>query len=173
MSVAAAAAVDFPTILQRASKKALGGGKSGALAGVTQVLLLMWLRTTMNYQYRYGASTKEALDTLWSEGGVRRLCVDMPRRTFPIVAACDAVSPLRCRYRGLPFALVQGPLSRFGDTAANVGVLALLDATPSTALLPTPLKTAVASVVAGTWRILITPVRRARAGPALALSSLK
>ena len=88
MSVAAAAAVDFPTILQRASKKALGGDKSGALAGVTQVLLLMWLRTTMNYQYRYGASTKEALDTLWSEGGVRRLCVTpaapraIPRRPF-------------------------------------------------------------------------------------------
>ena len=173
VSVAAAAAVDFPTILQRASKKALGGGKSGALAGVTQVLLLMWLRTTMNYQYRYGASTKEALDTLWSEGGVRRLCVTpaAPRAIPP--SSLRVTLSRRRRYRGLPFALVQGPLSRFGDTAANVGVLAVLDATPSTALLPTPLKTAVASVVAGTWRILITPVRRARAGPALALSSFK
>ena len=66
---------------------------------------------------------------------------------------------------------MQGPLSRFGDTAANVGVLAVLDATPSTALLPTPLKTAAASVVAGTWRILITPVRRARAGPTLSFFS--
>ena len=30
--------------------KAIGGGASGALAGVVQVASLMWLRTAMNYQ---------------------------------------------------------------------------------------------------------------------------
>ena len=126
--------VDYNAILARASKKAIGGGKSGALAGASQVLLLMWLRTVMNYQYRFGTSTTEAFDSLWAEGGWARL------------------------YRGLPFAMVQGPLSRFGDTAANIGVLALLEASPSTALLPVPLKTAVASATAGAWRIVITPI---------------
>lgn len=72
----------------------------------------MWLRTTMNYQYRYGTSLSEALSTLYSQGGIPRL------------------------YQGLPFALVQGPLSRFGDTAANAFVLALLE----TSDLPIPLK---------------------------------
>lgn len=38
----------------------------------TQVLTLMWLRTTINYQYRYGTGTKEALRTLYREGGVLR-----------------------------------------------------------------------------------------------------
>ena len=45
-------------ILRKAAKRAIGGGLSGAVAGVVQVLTLMWLRTTMNYQYRYGTSTK-------------------------------------------------------------------------------------------------------------------
>ena len=85
----------YGPILQKAGKKALGGGKAGAAAAVTQVCSLMWLRTTMNYQYRYGSTLKDALFTLWGEGGIGRL------------------------YQGLPFAIVQGPLSRFGDTAAN------------------------------------------------------
>jgi hypothetical protein len=37
-----------------------------------QVLSLMWLRTTVNYQYRYGTSTKVALRTLYADGGVAR-----------------------------------------------------------------------------------------------------
>jgi hypothetical protein len=98
----AAEKVDYVAILQKATKKAVGGGKAGAAAAVAQVTTLMWLRTLMNYQYRYGGSLQEALDTLWAEGGVARL------------------------YQGFPFALVQGPASRFGDTAANAFVLALL-----------------------------------------------
>ena len=95
--------VDAPAILQRAGKKALGGGKAGAAAAVAQVSTLMWLRTTMNYQYANGGTLRGALATLYAEGGVARL------------------------YQGFPFALVQGPLSRFGDTAANAFVLALLE----------------------------------------------
>eukprot|EP00427_Karlodinium_veneficum_P061951 CAMPEP_0169398430 /NCGR_PEP_ID=MMETSP1017-20121227/52640_1 /TAXON_ID=342587 /ORGANISM="Karlodinium micrum, Strain CCMP2283" /LENGTH=253 /DNA_ID=CAMNT_0009503421 /DNA_START=16 /DNA_END=777 /DNA_ORIENTATION=+ len=88
----------------------------------------------MNYQYRYGGNLSSALNTLMNEGGIGRL------------------------YKGLPFALVQGPLSRFGDTATNIGVIALLESFPETAGLPLPVKTAVASVAAGLWRILCMPI---------------
>lgn len=39
---------------------------------VLQVVSLMWLRTTVNYQYRYGTSTRVALRTLYADGGVAR-----------------------------------------------------------------------------------------------------
>jgi hypothetical protein len=50
--------------------------------------------------------------------------------------------------------LIQGPATRFGDTAANAGVLALLQTTE----LPLPLQTACASAAAGVWRILLMPI---------------
>ena len=40
-------------VLTKALKKATGSGISGASAAVVQVVTLMWLRTVMNYQYRY------------------------------------------------------------------------------------------------------------------------
>jgi len=119
-------------ILYKASQRALGGGLGGAVAGVCQVLTLMWLRTAMNYQYRHGGSLRTTLRTLHAQGGVRRF------------------------YQGLPYALLQTPLSRFGDTATNVGVLALFGA-----LLPeTPLgvRTACASGTGSLWRMAITPL---------------
>lgn len=121
-------------ILQRAGKRALGGGLTGAAAMGIQVGSLMWLRTTMNYQYRHGTSTGEALRTLYKQGGVRRF------------------------YRGVAPALIQGPLSRFGDTAANSGVLSLLNSHESTVNLPTGAKTVVASASAALWRIFLMPV---------------
>ena len=48
-------------VLSKAANRALGGGASGAAAMGIQVTTLMWMRTTMNYQYRYGTSTTEAL----------------------------------------------------------------------------------------------------------------
>ena len=48
----------FDVILAKAGRRALGGGLSGAAAGVAQVLLLMWLRTAMNYQYRHGQGSQ-------------------------------------------------------------------------------------------------------------------
>ena len=134
ISAADTSAVDWNAIFQKASKKALGGGKAGASAAVVQVLSLMWLRTSMNYQYRYGGNLQSSLQTLWDEGGIPRL------------------------YQGLPFALIQGPMTRFGDTAANVGILALLEATPETQSLPLPIKTAIGSISAGLWRIVLMPV---------------
>lgn len=94
----------------------------------------MWIRTTINYQYRYGTTTLQAFRTLYKEGGIPRF------------------------YRGLLPALLQGPLSRFGDTAANTGTLALLDSFESTEKLPVGVKTIAASVAAGGFRILLMPV---------------
>jgi hypothetical protein len=88
----------------------------------------------MNYQYRYGGNLVTSLQELWQQGGIPRL------------------------YQGLPFALVQGPMTRFGDTAANVGILALLDSIEATKSLPLPLKTACGSAAAGLWRIVLMPI---------------
>jgi hypothetical protein len=41
------------------------------LAGI-QVMTLMPLRTAMNYQYRHGTSTSQAMRTLYQDGGLRR-----------------------------------------------------------------------------------------------------
>lgn len=141
-SVSAAALATHPdrkpnklsAVLNRAAGRALGGGLPGAIAMGVNVLSLMWLRTTINYQYRYGTSTASALKTLYSEGGVPRF------------------------YRGLVPALIQGPLSRFGDTAANTGMIALLDELDSTKDLPVFLKTMAASAAAAGFRIFLMPV---------------
>jgi len=129
---AAAATMSFREIMAKAGKKALGGGISGLIAGVIQVITLMWLRTTMNYQYRYGTGTREAMSTLYKQGGFGRF------------------------YQGLPYALMQAPLARFGDTAANTGVLAIFAVTAPN--MPIGLRTAVASMAGSLWRILITPI---------------
>lgn len=88
----------------------------------------------MNYQYRYGGSTRDVLEKLYSEGGVGRF------------------------YRGVGFALLQQPLSRFGDTAANAGMGVLLDSFEVTSTLPVFVKTVSASAAAAVWRIGLMPV---------------
>eukprot|EP01087_Luapelamoeba_hula_P008199 TRINITY_DN2032_c0_g3_i1.p1 TRINITY_DN2032_c0_g3~~TRINITY_DN2032_c0_g3_i1.p1 ORF type:complete len:294 (+),score=52.49 TRINITY_DN2032_c0_g3_i1:44-925(+) len=123
-----------PTPVKDALTRAAQGGIAGATAMSLQVLTLMWLRTTMNYQYRYGTTTTVALRTLWKEGGVVRL------------------------YRGLGPALAQGPLSRFGDTAANTGVLAYLNSREYTRDLPVGVKTACASASSASFRVMLMPL---------------
>ena len=59
-------------IFAEAGQRALGGGLPGAAAMGVQVLSLMWLRTTINYQYRHGTGTLTAFRFLYKEGGVRR-----------------------------------------------------------------------------------------------------
>lgn len=121
-------------IFKTAIDKAIAGGISGSGAMIIQVSSLMWLRTTMNYQYRYGTTTSEALKNLYKEGGIRRF------------------------YRGLGPALIQAPVSRFGDTAANVGITTYLNGNESTKNLPTSIKTLLASFTAGLWRISLMPI---------------
>lgn len=129
--------------LKKAGKRALGGGIPGAAAMAVQVLSLMWLRTTVNYQYRYGGTLTGALKTLYNDGG---------RGLGGVVRF----------YRGLGPALLQGPLSRFGDTAANTGMLALLDSRDETRNLPVAVKTLAASFSAGAFRIFLMPVDAAK-----------
>ena len=125
---------DKNNILEKSINKALGGGIAGASAMFLQVSSLMWLRTTVNYQYRYGTTTQDALKKLYKEGGVFRF------------------------YRGYLPALIQGPLSRFGDTASNIGVIHYLDSHDDTKHMPEWIKTIAASTMSGLWRINLMPI---------------
>ncbi|KAF4734265.1 hypothetical protein FOZ62_000205 [Perkinsus olseni] len=128
------AALSTSEVLSKATGAAFRGGIAGASAQVLNVFALMWMRTTMNYQYRYGGGLMEVLRKLYGEGGVPRF------------------------YRGLLPALMQAPLSRFGDTAANVGVLALLDSSAATKDIPVGVKTAAASCGAACFRVALMPI---------------
>lgn len=99
-------------------------------AQAINVLTMMWMRTIMNYQYRYGGTFSETVKILWAEGGVPRF------------------------YRGLAPGLIQAPVSRFGDTAANDGAIAALEHTT----LPTAAKTMVASGCAAGFRVFLMPI---------------
>jgi len=121
-------------ILKTSLNKAMKGGVAGSSAMVLQVCSLMWLRTTMNYQYRHGTTFLWTIRKLYNQGGIPRF------------------------YRGLTPALLQGPLSRFGDTAANVGVLTYLDKNEKTRNLNIGVKTAIASGMASLWRINLMPL---------------
>ena len=124
------------SILEKAGASALRGGTAGAVAMGANVGLLMWMRTTVNYQYRHGTNFPTALRTIYADGGIPRF------------------------YRGVLPALLQGPLSRFGDTAANTGMLTLLDSFPMTKDLPLGAKTVACSMSAGLFRIFLMPVVR-------------
>jgi len=117
-------------IMNKAGKKALSGGISGMAAQGINVLTLMWMRTIMNYQYRYGGDLVPTVKKLYAEGGIPRF------------------------YRGLAPALFQAPMARFGDTAANDGALAALEHTS----LPTAAKTMCASACAASFRVVLMPV---------------
>ena len=75
-----------------------------------------------------------ALRTLYADGGIPRF------------------------YRGVLPALIQGPMSRFGDTAANTGMLTLLDNMEATQNLNVGVKTVAASSAAALFRIFLMPV---------------
>jgi len=126
--------VDVAQILAKAGHSAFRGGTAGAVAMGINVCSLMWMRTTINYQYRYGTSMFQAFGTLYKEGGILRF------------------------YRGVGFALVQGPWSRFGDTAANTGAMELMDAFDATRELPSTVKTVTASASAAIFRMASTPI---------------
>jgi hypothetical protein len=61
-------------------------------------------------------------------------------------------------YRGVLPALFQGPLSRFGDTAANTGILTALNSLESTKDVNIGFKTMAASAAAALFRIVIMPI---------------
>jgi hypothetical protein len=126
-------------VVLEALKSAAGGGAAGAAAMAANVAGLMWLRTTVCFQYRYGMSTGTAMRHLYNDGG-------------------RGLGGVLRFYRGFGPALLQAPLARFGDTAANAGTLALLDDLAVTRDAPVWLKTGAASVAAGGFRILLMPI---------------
>lgn len=111
---------------RKGQSAALKGGYSGFVAGIIQVLTLMWLRTTVNYQYRYGKSLSASISELYAQGGFYRF------------------------YKGLGYALVQGPLTRFGAVAANeLGREMMRTVT---------LATMFGTILASLWRVFLMPV---------------
>ncbi|KAJ7186997.1 mitochondrial carrier domain-containing protein [Mycena filopes] len=128
---------------RKALNSAIGGGLSGAaglcilfpcIISTLTDLSAMPLRTVMNYQYRYGTSTTQAIRTLYADGGWTRY------------------------YQGMSAALVQGPVSRFGDTAANAGIFALLDSNSYLKNMPTLAKSGFAALAAAAFRMILTPI---------------
>ena len=111
-------------------EKSLKSGVSGASAMTIQVSSLMWLRTTMNYQYKFGGQMIPTIKNLYKEGGILRF------------------------YKGYVPALMVGPISRFGDTFTNELALNIFKDTN----LPLSLQTGCASIMAGGWRILTLPI---------------
>lgn len=124
----------FREIMNKSAKSAMRGGLAGGVAMGMNVAALMWMRTTVNYQYRNGTTFPVALRTLYADGGIPRF------------------------YRGVLPALVQGPLSRFGDTAANTGMLTMMNSMEATKNLSVGIKTATASFAAAAFRIFLMPV---------------
>ncbi len=88
----------------------------------------------MNYQFKNGGNFFETLSLLYKQGGVTRF------------------------YRGLVPALMIGPISRFGDTAANMYASELSKSTDSLKNLPIFVQTSIGSVMAGLWRISTLPI---------------
>jgi hypothetical protein len=122
------------SLWKRSAQSAFRGGVSGCIAMILQVILLMWLRTVVNYQYKTGIGIKDAFQILYNDGGIPRF------------------------YRGVSFALIIGPISRFGDTAANEGIKELFSSFDTTRLLPVWVVTLFAALVAAMWRVVITPL---------------
>jgi hypothetical protein len=114
--------------------KAAKSGTAGATAMAIQVGSLMWMRTTMNYQFKNGGGFLPTLKILYQEGGIVRF------------------------YRGIVPALVIGPISRFGDTAANMLATTLFKNHPELTHLPIFVQTSLGSLLAGFWRLSTLPV---------------
>jgi len=101
---------------------------------VLQIGFMMPLDTTITMQYRHGQSTVAAARYLFRHGGYVRF------------------------YSGVSMALVQGPMSRFGDTATNAALLHWFDSSDKTCTLPTVVKTSTASALAACWRVVLMPI---------------
>lgn len=111
----------------------LKAGVPGAMAAAAQSASFMWISTAAACQYRFGFGMLESFRTLYAQGGIPRF------------------------YSGVIPTVVHVTLCRFGDTTANV---LALENIPSPSI---PLKTAVASVFAATWRAALLPLETLRA----------
>lgn len=117
--------------INRVLHHAIQDGISGALSSIIQIITMMWIRTSINYQYRHGGSILQTIHTLYEQGGILRF------------------------YDGIAFALIQGPLSRFGSILANEGTKDLFKLYNNDSIL---LSTIIGSVLASLWRIFLMPI---------------
>jgi hypothetical protein len=121
-------------ILKKAAQTAFKGGFYAASAGLVQVICLMWLRTTVNYQYRYGVPMLTALQQLYQQGGIARF------------------------YKGVTFALLISPISKFGAVAANewskIFVASYYPVSSAGDMAATILGTALTVL----WRVFLMPI---------------
>jgi len=124
-----AAEVRTWAVFQDALRQALRGGLSGGCAQSLNVVLLMWCNTIMNFQYRHGGTFSNVARHLYAEGGILRF------------------------YRGLAPALISAPLGRFGDVAANEGMMIALEGSN----VSLPLRTLAGSACACLFRIVVMP----------------
>jgi len=128
---------DILVLLKETCRDAIRSGLSGAMAGVLQVFFLMWLRTTLHFQHRYGLSTLDAMYALYKQGGIPRF------------------------YTGITFALLQSPLSRFGSVAANTGATRLsryIINNNNNNRMHILLTTLIGTVFASWWRFILMPI---------------
>jgi len=124
------ASSNFKEIFQKAIDVGLAGGSAMAI----QVSTLMWMRTTMNYQIKHTGGFFATLKQLYSQGGVSRF------------------------YRGIVPALIHGPNSRFGDTAANMLATGIFTSSSQLKDSPIFLQTSLGSVFAGSYRFFSLPL---------------
>ena len=113
----AVAAIDTRAIIERAAKKAMSGGKAGAAAAVVQVFSLMWLRTTMNYQYRFGEQSCRYLTVTHYQVIMMRIWLPFLSNICLFIFVGGTLSSslkelydeggIPRLYQGLPFALLQ------------------------------------------------------------------
>lgn len=115
-----------------ANEKAMKGGPAGLLAGLLQVIIFMWMRTIMNVQYYTGRGIRTTVKELWEEGGIWRF------------------------YQGIHWALLQAPLTRFGDAFANSWSMQLVSVLLPQA--PPFVGTALGVSLSSAWRVLLVPI---------------
>lgn len=135
---------------------AISEGVASAKAMAADIVLLMWLRTVMNHQYRYGGSMPQTFMSLWRQGGVPRL------------------------YSGVTAAMLEGPLGRGVGAFANDISLTWFDALDHSlrrradassgragmssngdggvSRVPIVAKTAVSSLAVGVFRLVYYPL---------------
>ena len=94
------------------------------------IISLMWLRTVMNYQYRYGTSFNQTIKILYNQGGVKRF------------------------YYGITFAFLEAPMIKFFDTFSNSFILEIT----SKYKVPIFLKTIICSLFASGVKVLAAPL---------------
>ena len=110
-------------------------GTSGAGAMYVNIFSLMWLYTTIAYQNVKGCSSYEAIQRLYSQGGIRRF------------------------YKGLIPAMLIGPMCRFGDTFSNHVVLHTFDDCLYCCQdFSIAFKTLPASILSAMYRLCIFPI---------------